>query len=200
MATSKSKRMERERRKRQKRKSYSDRVHTVTRGKVRYDHLGADINGEFVDPPRITFLIREKACGRCPLSLVCLSSRSWMSLFVQYSFFRCKRCCALGFVDRAVAHKDMHLFVCFLLRNNRVNADWRNTGVQRHDGDRHVERIVAGKDAMAHNRIQLIGDLPFACITRCRDNLGYVTHKKLADEVDCRTTMHNGLKGNVTSY
>lgn len=201
MATSKSRRKLKEMDKERKRRSFEHQAHHVTRGKVKYSHLRSTIGDTFVDPAKVFIYSHDGACGHCPLSLICLSNRSWKHVLAQYTFFKCKRCAALGFVSKMAGAQPFELHVCMLMRFGKQGGHWTNDARQRSDGLREVEGTFTTRgDFMFQPRFEGWGDIPFGCITRCRDNLGYETMKKLPDEVDCRTTLQNAVNGPVKTY
>jgi hypothetical protein len=203
MATSKSRRKLKEMDKERKRRSFEHQAHHVTRGKVKYSHLRSTIGDTFVDPAKVIIYSHDGACGYCPLSLVCLSNRSWSHVMAQFTFFKCKRCAALGFVSNMTGAQPFELHVCMLMRFGKQGGHWANDARQRNDGLRAVETNFVARAAWdsydVQQRFREWGDIPFGCITRCRDNLGYETMKKLPDEVDCRTTLQNAVN-NVKTY
>jgi len=203
MATSKSRRKLKEMDKERKRRSFEQLAHHVTRGKVKYSHLRSTIGDTFVDPAKVIIYSHDGACGHCPLSLICLSNRSWKHVLAQYTFFKCKRCAALGFVSNMTGAQPFELHVCMLMRFGRQAGHWENSSPQRSDGLRAVETNFVTRGDWGsfeiHERFQQWGDIPFGCITRCRDNLGYETMGALSKSVDCRTTLQNAVN-NVKTY
>ena len=189
----------------QRRRSFQAQVHRVTRGKVVYAHLGAKINERFFDPAKVVLLTSDAACGHCPLSLLCLTQLAWHKMLVEWAFFHCARCQAVAFVNKTLPHMDAELFVCTLLRGNRQMMQWQNTREQRRKAQEVIDRSLNGDRAFRAFSVfggqepMFSGDIPFACITRCRDAFGELDMKTLDAQVDCRTTITNAV-ASMTRY
>jgi hypothetical protein len=163
----------------------------VMRKNVRYEHTEVGMGNKqlFWEPQRVVLLNENSACGHCPATFVCHNGNGWSSLCKEFIFATCDRCFAFGMRQ---LNSDT-LYVCTLLRNNRMKKRW-----ECNPKARTAQAYAIFENILRFEFAPSLKDIPFSCAARCRYR--EILHmNRLNDTLDCRTTISDAIS-NVVRY